>query len=101
MIKPGSWIAKLAAWYMNAQAVALVLGRTIHLSGTTKEQFLQNHRWVKHELRHVEQYEQHGFVLFLLKYLWWSLRYGYRNNPLEKDARDAENEPLPVGVCWI
>jgi hypothetical protein len=39
-----------------------------------------------HELRHLQQFE--ASTLFPIQYLWASLRYGYRDNPFEADARD-------------
>ena len=91
-IKENSWQARLAAKKMNADSVAMVLGKTIHLWGTSKENFLANERWVKHELCHVKQFAEHGFVEFILKYLWESLKVGYYNNKFEVEAREAEKE---------
>ena len=33
-----------------------------------------------------------GKLRFAVQYLWWSLRYGYRNNPYEIEAREAERD---------
>ena len=90
-IKENSWIAKIAAKKLNANSVAMVLGKTIHLYGSSKDNFLADARWVKHEMCHIKQFEQHGFFLFVLKYLWESLRVGYYNNKFEVEAREAEN----------
>ena len=45
---------------------------------------------LKHEYCHTLQYKKYGFVGFLVRYLWWSLRYGYHKNPLEVEAYDYE-----------
>ena len=90
-IKENSWLAKIAAKKLSSKSVAMVLGKTIHLYGTTKENFLADERWVKHELCHVKQFAEHGYVLFTIKYLWESLRVGYYNNRYELEAREAEN----------
>lgn len=89
-IKENSWIAKIAAKKLHANSVALVLGKTIHLYGSTKEIFLANERWVKHELCHVKQFAAHGYIIFTIKYLSESLRVGYYNNKYEVEARGAE-----------
>ena len=89
-IKENSWLAKIAAKKLRSKNVAMVLGKTIHLHNTTKEQFLQNERWVKHELCHVEQFKDNGYIIFIVKYLWESLQKGYYNNKYEKEAREAE-----------
>ena len=89
-IKENSFIARMAAWKLSAPKVAIVIGHTIHLHNTTKEQFLANARWVKHELCHIRQFEQHGFVPFMVKYVWESVKKGYRNNKYEVEARNAE-----------
>ena len=53
---------------------------------------------IKHEMVHVKQMNRHGYLLFLLLYLWYYLsglvKYkshwkAYRNNPLEVEARNA------------
>ena len=90
-IKENSWLAKIAAKKLGTNAVAMVLGSTIHLYNTSREEFLQNEKWVKHELCHIRQFKQHGYVIFTIKYLWESLRKGYYNNKYEAEARQAEN----------
>jgi hypothetical protein len=32
-----------------------------------------------------------GVLRFYLTYGWYTLRYGYWNNPMEVEAREAEN----------
>ena len=91
-IKENSRLAKLAAWKMNAQNVALVIGKTIHLHNVTAAQFLAHNAWVKHELKHVEQYARLGKVRFLSQYFWEWLRKGYYNISFEVEARAAEGE---------
>ena len=49
-------------------------------------------RWLKHELVHIEQYKKHGLLKFLTLYLWYSMKYGYYNNPFEVEAREKEKE---------
>jgi len=41
----------------------------------------------KHEAVHWAQYERMGAVRFYATYLWYQIRYGYRNNPMEIEAR--------------
>ena len=89
-IKENSWLAKIAAKKLHCKSVAMVLGNTIHLYNTSKEEFLQNTTWVKHELCHVQQFKEHGYLAFIIKYLWESLRKGYYNNKFEAAARKAE-----------
>lgn len=42
---------------------------------------------IDHEYVHWKQYERMGAVKFYVKYLYYSMRYGYWNNPMEKEAR--------------
>jgi len=91
-IRENSWIAKLAAKKLRSENVAIVIGSTIHLHNTTKEAFLQNKKWVKHEICHVQQFKKHGKFLFVLKYVYESARHGYYNNKYEVQARLAEEE---------
>jgi hypothetical protein len=91
-IKENHWLAKIAAKKLQSPSIALVLGNTIYLYGVTAADFWQNTAWVKHELQHVQQYKQLGILPFLLKYGWYSIRYGYTHNPLEIEARQAEKQ---------
>ena len=89
-IKENSWIAKLAAFKLGSKRVAIVIGKTIHLHNTSKQEFLKDERWVKHELCHVRQFRQNGFLPFIAQYLWESIKHGYYNNKYEIEAREAE-----------
>jgi hypothetical protein len=90
-IKENSLLAKIAAKKLRSTNVAMVLGKTIHLYGITKTEFLQDDKWLKHELCHIKQFKEHGYFIFVVKYLWESLRKGYYNNKFEVEARAAEN----------
>ncbi len=90
-IKENSWVAKLAAKKLGTKNVALVIGNTIHLHNTTKQQFLKDERWLRHELCHIKQFKQNGYGAFMVKYLWESIKHGYYNNKFEIEARDAED----------
>ncbi len=45
-------------------------------------------RVLGHELIHWEQYRRWGLLGFYWRYLWWAARYGYRDNPMEVEARE-------------
>ncbi|WP_300600179.1 DUF4157 domain-containing protein [Niabella sp.] len=91
-IKENSFLARLAAGKLKSKNVAMVLGHTIHLYGVSQAAFLADERWVRHELKHIEQYQRYGVLRFLFKYLVQSIKYGYYNCPLEKEARAAEKD---------
>ena len=91
IIKENSMLAKIATKKLRSTNVAMVLGKTIHLYGVSKTEFLQDEKWVKHELCHIKQFKQYGYFLFVVKYLWESLKKGYYNNKFEVEARAAEN----------
>ena len=91
-IKEQSFIARLAAWKLKSDNAAIVIGKTIHLHNTGRNEFLQNKRWVLHELKHIQQFQQHGFLSFIFLYLRESLRHGYTNNKYEIEARASEHD---------
>ncbi len=91
-IKERSFIARLAAWKLKSEKVAIVIGKTIHLHNTARLEFFQNKQWVLHELKHVEQFKQHGLLFFIFLYLLESIRNGYINNKYEVEARAAETD---------
>ena len=90
LIKENSFLARIAAKKLRKDNVALVLGKTIHLWNTTSTEFLQNEKWVKHEICHVKQYQQYGIAGFIIRYLWESIKKGYQQNKYEIEAREAE-----------
>lgn len=90
-IKENSFIAKLAALKLNSQQVAIVIGSTVHLHNCSASAFLQNKRWVKHELCHIQQFKRYGFLSFIFKYLIESIQHGYYKNKFEAEARETEN----------
>jgi hypothetical protein len=92
-IKENSWLARIAARFMRVKSVAMVLGRTIHLYGASRERFLSDVAWMRHEACHVKQYQRFGKTGFLRRYLAEYLRRGYYNNVLEVAARAAEDDP--------
>jgi hypothetical protein len=53
---------------------------------------MNNTRIRKHELKHIEQMEREGNVLFTIKYLYYLIKDGYRFNKYEVEARRAEYE---------
>ena len=91
-IKENSWIAKLAARKLKSKNVAIVFGKTIHLHNVSAAYFLNDEKWVRHETCHVRQFQENGFFIFIIKYLWESIKHGYYNNKFEAEARLAEEQ---------
>lgn len=101
-IKENSLLAKLAAYNLKAEKMALVIGDTIRLHNTTKQEFLSNPKWVRHEIAHVHQYKQKGKVRFILSYLLETFNLGYEYNRYELEAIKKERDHLLLeGVEFI
>ena len=81
-------LARIARIVLGSKRVAMVVGQTIHLSGTSRAEFLADPEWVAHEQVHLRQYREHGLLPFLWKYLVESARVGYYHNRFEVEARD-------------
>jgi hypothetical protein len=88
-IVENSPFARIARMVLKSSNVAMVLGKTIHLSGVRRESFLRDKGWVAHELCHIRQFQEHGYMRFLWLYLRESMRVGYYNNKYEVEARIA------------
>jgi hypothetical protein len=95
-IKENSVLAWFAAKKLKCSQVAIVWKNTIHLHNTSKKDFLGNKSWVRHELKHVEQFSYYGTIPFVIRYLWESIKNGYYNNRFEVEARRAEVSELLV-----
>ena len=91
-IKENSWLAKMAAKQLDSESIAMVIGRTIYLHNSSKENFLQNKRWVRHEVAHVKQCAKLGLFRFIFFYLLETFNKGYENNSFEIDARKKERD---------
>lgn len=98
-IKENSWIAKIAARKLGSENVAIVIGKTIHLHNVSESRFLEDTRWVKHELCHVRQFREHGYIPFIFKYILESMNKGYYQNKFEAEARKAETESVPEEIA--
>lgn len=86
-IRRGRWIPTLAGWCsrMGSPAAAVTLGRTIVIHPRVDV----TDRLLRHELAHVEQWQRHP-VSFPVDYVWKHLQFGYKDNPYEVEAREAE-----------
>jgi hypothetical protein len=82
----------MAARMLKGSRVAMTLGNTIHLSGVDKAAFLNDKKWVRHEMEHVKQFKKYGFLKFIGLYLLESFKKGYYNNRYEQQAREAAGE---------
>ena len=89
-VRENSWLAKIAAKKLGVSNVAFTLGHTIRLYNASAAEFLSDERWLRHELKHVEQFRRYGFFTFIFKYSWESFKKGYTNNKYEVEARAAE-----------
>lgn len=89
-IKEHSILARLAALKMKTKSAAIVIDSTIYLFGISKEDFLKDTCWLKHELCHIQQFKKYGTFKFLFLYLRESILNGYYNNKYETEARKTE-----------
>ncbi|RAU84044.1 hypothetical protein [Pontibacter arcticus] len=89
-----SLFARIARMVLKSKNVAMVLGKSIHLSGVDRHTFLRDEGWVAHELCHIRQFKEHGFFRFLWLYLLESMRVGYYHNKYEVEARIAGTKHL-------
>lgn len=93
-IKENSLVARIAAKKLRAGSAAIVLGNTICLYNCSKEAFLENKKWLNHELCHIRQFREYGFFRFIFLYLAESIRKGYYHNKFEIEARLAEKNEV-------
>lgn len=91
-IKEKSLLARLAAYNLKSERMAIVVGNTIRLHNTTKAEFLSNLKWVRHEVAHVKQYQEKGIPRFIVSYLLETFNLGYEFNRYELDAIKKERD---------
>jgi len=96
-----SLIAKIAAKKLKCSSMAVTLGNRIYLHNASRDTFLGSPRWLRHELQHVQQFRQYGFLPFLFRYLLEAARNGYHNNKWEREARAVESDVALPGLFDI
>lgn len=76
-------LKELASEFLNPEhAIGLTLGHVILIR---KDAY--SRKLMQHELRHVQQVEQHGGAHeFMTQYVMEVVKHGYENAPLERDA---------------
>jgi hypothetical protein len=82
------WLGGVLA-RMKGPAAAVTIGRTIVLNPEAR----LTPDLLTHELVHVRQWRQDLF--FPIRYSLATLRYGYRNNPYEVEARSLATSEWP------
>jgi hypothetical protein len=92
--KANSGIAKLAARVLKTDNCAIVFRKTIYLHRISINEIRHNKALLCHELTHVLQWKKYGMLFFSIKYLWYSAKYGYFQNPFEIEARANEDNEL-------
>lgn len=70
-------------WFLPKKFVAITLYPFIFYHGQPTEAIRH------HELVHILQVIRVGWIKFHLLYLWYSIKYGYKNNPFEVEARET------------
>lgn len=84
--------------YQTATDLILAYMKTCGFHGWTSlwgviymaPRYEQHAALLRHERKHLEQMRRDGKLVYLIKYTYWLLRHGYRNNPYEIEARAAE-----------
>lgn len=51
---------------------------------------MDDKKLIRHEMKHIEQIKTEGRLKFAVKYVYYTIRHGYWNNPYEVEARKAE-----------
>jgi hypothetical protein len=81
------WLARIfLVFHPNSVNYAVTLGQTAYFSCPSEA---VDTAWHAHEDKHKEQYRRLGISGFLVRYFWYSARYGYARNPLEVEAEAA------------
>jgi hypothetical protein len=72
-------------WFMNRmkfQGWTSLWGDIYFVPG-----FEQDAGLVRHEQTHLKQMQTDGKLVYMVKYFYWNIRYGYLLNPYEIEAR--------------
>jgi hypothetical protein len=90
-VDPVLAVAAVESGLLSSNTQGLTFGYAVYILRTR----IGERRLLRHELWHVAQYERCGGIEpFLLEYLTQVLTIGYRDAPLEQDARSFERRPV-------
>ena len=93
-----SKIAKVFGFFNGSKRWAVTFGQTAYYS--VPEEGV-NVLWRAHEDAHKVQYAREGFIKYIIKYVWYMARYGYKNNPFEVEARQVATQSVQGGkASW-
>ena len=75
-------------WYMDLLGYdgLATTWNTVYLRD---ESMFSDKKLIAHEEKHIEQMERDGKFWYLIKYHYYWIKYGYKNNPYEIEARNA------------
>ena len=90
MDKYENWLAKLFGKINGAKRYAVTTSKNTARYSVSKADVLLNPEWIKHQNMHKAQYLRYGWFGFMWRYIYYNIRYGYFDNPLEIEARKAE-----------
>ena len=87
MVRVKSWWGPIK-WYMKLCGFSgwTSFWNTIYIN----PDYIFRQRLIRHEMAHIDQIQRDGRIVFTLKYLFWTVKYGYWNNPYEIEARQKE-----------
>ena len=71
--------------FLPKRFAAITVSKSLCLYRTADH--LENEQLRAHESVHATQFREHGWVWFVCKYLWFTARFGYWENPFERAAR--------------
>lgn len=88
---------RYSVWWMKLMPrfMAMTLGSHVYFSWSRRV-VVNQLSVVRHELRHVMQYKELGFMRFLCTYVWQWVKHGfsYTKIDLEVEAREAAKSTL-------
>ncbi len=85
------WNSTLAKIVLPKKFTAITFGKHVFIKKMQYDYSSnERDRLLKHESKHVEQYQLFGFFGFLIRYVWYHIRFSYEENPFEIEARKAE-----------
>lgn len=85
-----SKLAKFFAFFNGAKRFAVTFGQTAYYT-VSKESVETAPGWIVHENVHKEQYKRYGNFGFLVRYIFYMIRF-WKPNPIEVEARKARTE---------
>ena len=93
-----NWVANLFTPGNKKARWASTFGKTIYVRNAKPIDLVNSSQWMRHEVQHLLQFKEKGFVKMCYLYLISYIKVGYEKNVFEIEAELHKRDNFPIDV---